>query len=113
MKVHVVDLKSESIASPISVRAYLNQMITEFKQLIAQVSHSSLFFFLLQLLVSSSTISCVDIIHGNVGFFLQSIKLTHVVRFPPRQQGCRPKPCVWSWSAAITTFGFCMFQTRH
>lgn len=37
MKVHVVDLKSETIASPISVRAYLNQTITEFKQLIAQV----------------------------------------------------------------------------
>lgn len=37
VKVHVVDLKSESIASPISVRAYLNQTITEFKQLIAQV----------------------------------------------------------------------------
>lgn len=49
VKVHVVDLKSESIASPISVRAYLNQMITEFKQLIAQVSHSSLFFHCLLL----------------------------------------------------------------
>lgn len=41
MKVHVVDLKSETIASPISVRAYLNQTITEFKQLIAQVSYFS------------------------------------------------------------------------
>lgn len=40
MKVHVVDLKSETIASPISVRAYLNQTITEFKQLIAQVFYS-------------------------------------------------------------------------
>uniref|UniRef100_A0A3Q3MWL6 Ubiquitin carboxyl-terminal hydrolase 47 n=1 Tax=Mastacembelus armatus TaxID=205130 RepID=A0A3Q3MWL6_9TELE len=38
VKVHVVDLKNETIASPISVRAYLNQTITEFKQLIAQVS---------------------------------------------------------------------------
>jgi len=37
VKVHVVDLKSESIAAPVSVRAYLNQTITEFKQLIAQV----------------------------------------------------------------------------
>lgn len=37
VKVHVVDLKTESIASPISVRAYLNQSITEFKLLIAQV----------------------------------------------------------------------------
>lgn len=37
VKVHVVDLKSETIAAPISVRAYLNQTITEFKQLIAQV----------------------------------------------------------------------------
>lgn len=43
VKVHVVDLKSETIASPISVRAYLNQTITEFKQLIAQVSYSSKF----------------------------------------------------------------------
>lgn len=38
MKVHVVDLKNETIASPVSVRAYLNQTITEFKQLIAQVT---------------------------------------------------------------------------
>uniref|UniRef100_A0A671XKJ1 Ubiquitin carboxyl-terminal hydrolase 47 n=1 Tax=Sparus aurata TaxID=8175 RepID=A0A671XKJ1_SPAAU len=38
VKVHVVDLKSETIASPISVRAYLNQSITEFKQLIAQAT---------------------------------------------------------------------------
>lgn len=45
VKVHVVDLKSETIASPISVRAYLNQTITEFKQLIAQVSYFSLFFY--------------------------------------------------------------------
>lgn len=37
VKVHVVDLKSENIAPPISVRAYLNQTITEFKQLISQV----------------------------------------------------------------------------
>lgn len=43
MKVHVVDLKSETIATPISVRAYLNQTITEFKQLIAQVLYSPLF----------------------------------------------------------------------
>lgn len=47
VKVHVVDLKSETIASPISVRAYLNQTITEFKQLIAQVSVFMLFFTLL------------------------------------------------------------------
>ncbi|KAK7169798.1 hypothetical protein R3I94_000134 [Phoxinus phoxinus] len=38
VKVHVVDLKSESIAAPVSVRAYLNQTITEFKQLIAQAA---------------------------------------------------------------------------
>uniref|UniRef100_A0A669DY37 Ubiquitin carboxyl-terminal hydrolase 47 n=1 Tax=Oreochromis niloticus TaxID=8128 RepID=A0A669DY37_ORENI len=38
VKVHVVDLKSETIASPVSVRAYLNQTITEFKQLIAQAA---------------------------------------------------------------------------
>lgn len=39
VKVHVVDLKSESIAAPVSVRAYLSQTITEFKQLIAQVQN--------------------------------------------------------------------------
>ncbi|XP_026868711.2 ubiquitin carboxyl-terminal hydrolase 47 isoform X3 [Electrophorus electricus] len=38
VKVHVVDLKSETIAAPVTVRAYLNQTITEFKQLIAQAS---------------------------------------------------------------------------
>uniref|UniRef100_A0A8C7XZB5 Ubiquitin carboxyl-terminal hydrolase 47 n=1 Tax=Oryzias sinensis TaxID=183150 RepID=A0A8C7XZB5_9TELE len=38
VKVHVVDLKSETIAPPISVRAYLNQSITEFKQLIDQAT---------------------------------------------------------------------------
>lgn len=37
VKVHVVDLKSENITPPVSVRAYLNQTITEFKQLISQV----------------------------------------------------------------------------
>ncbi len=39
VKVHVVDLKRECIAAPVSVRAYLNQTITEFKQLIAQVQN--------------------------------------------------------------------------
>ncbi|XP_061610130.1 ubiquitin carboxyl-terminal hydrolase 47 isoform X3 [Phyllopteryx taeniolatus] len=38
VKVHVVDLRTETIAAPISVRAYLNQTITEFKQLIAQAT---------------------------------------------------------------------------
>lgn len=37
VKVHVVDLKQETVASPISVRAYLNQTVTEFKYLIAKV----------------------------------------------------------------------------
>lgn len=46
VKVHVVDLKTETIALPISVRAYLNQSITEFKQLIAQVSSSFPFILL-------------------------------------------------------------------
>lgn len=41
VKVHVVDLKSETITTPVSVRAYLNQTITEFKQLIAQVCFHS------------------------------------------------------------------------
>lgn len=92
MKVHVVDLKSESIASPISVRAYLNQMITEFKQLIAQVSPSSLFFYC-NVLSPSSTVSFVYIIHGNV---LQTINLTYVVCFFPgdrpvgRNHACGP-----------------------
>lgn len=52
VKVHVVDLKSEIIASPVSIRAYLNQTITEFKQLIAQVSYSPHF---VPCIVSSST----------------------------------------------------------
>ncbi|XP_036399322.1 ubiquitin carboxyl-terminal hydrolase 47 isoform X2 [Megalops cyprinoides] len=38
VKVHVVALKSETIAPPVSVRAYLNQTVTEFKQLIAQAT---------------------------------------------------------------------------
>lgn len=42
VKVHVVDLKNENIAAPVSVRAYLNQTITEFKQLISQVLFCSL-----------------------------------------------------------------------
>lgn len=37
VKVHVVDLKTESVAPPISVRAYLNQTVSEFKQLISKV----------------------------------------------------------------------------
>ncbi|KAJ8412867.1 hypothetical protein AAFF_G00104490 [Aldrovandia affinis] len=38
VKVHVVGLKSETIAPQVSVRAYLNQSVTEFKQLIAQAT---------------------------------------------------------------------------
>lgn len=57
MKVHVVDLKSETIASPISVRAYLNQTITEFKQLIAQVSYSAQFLHSVFFSSSSSSSS--------------------------------------------------------
>uniref|UniRef100_A0A8C9U9M2 Ubiquitin carboxyl-terminal hydrolase 47 n=1 Tax=Scleropages formosus TaxID=113540 RepID=A0A8C9U9M2_SCLFO len=38
VKVHVVSLKNETIASPVSVRAYLNQTVAEFKQLIAQAT---------------------------------------------------------------------------
>ncbi|XP_074086422.1 ubiquitin carboxyl-terminal hydrolase 47 isoform X2 [Macrotis lagotis] len=36
VKVHVVDIKTESVAPPVSVRAYLNQTVTEFKQLISK-----------------------------------------------------------------------------
>ncbi|XP_067152240.1 ubiquitin carboxyl-terminal hydrolase 47 isoform X7 [Apteryx mantelli] len=39
VKVHVVDLKTESVAPPISVRAYLNQTVLEFKQLISKATH--------------------------------------------------------------------------
>ncbi|KAF4009021.1 hypothetical protein G4228_000018 [Cervus hanglu yarkandensis] len=39
VKVHVVDLKTESIAAPITVRAYLNQTVTDFKQLISKAIH--------------------------------------------------------------------------
>lgn len=55
VKVHVVDLKSETIAPPVSVRAYLNQTIMEFKQLIAQVDfvkHSPSIYPLLSLFTS-------------------------------------------------------------
>lgn len=38
VKVHVVDLKAESVAAPVTVRAYLNQTVIEFKQLISKVS---------------------------------------------------------------------------
>ncbi|XP_029438913.1 ubiquitin carboxyl-terminal hydrolase 47 isoform X1 [Rhinatrema bivittatum] len=36
VRVHVVDLKSESISAPHNVRAYLNQTIMEFKQLVSK-----------------------------------------------------------------------------
>ncbi|XP_041445314.1 ubiquitin carboxyl-terminal hydrolase 47 isoform X1 [Xenopus laevis] len=36
VKVYVVDLKTETVASPVSVRAYLSQTIIEFKQLISK-----------------------------------------------------------------------------
>ncbi|XP_020857634.1 ubiquitin carboxyl-terminal hydrolase 47 isoform X3 [Phascolarctos cinereus] len=39
VKVHVVDIKAESVAPPVSVRAYLNQTVTEFKQLISKTIH--------------------------------------------------------------------------
>ncbi|GCB64524.1 hypothetical protein scyTo_0011764 [Scyliorhinus torazame] len=38
VKVHMVDLKTETLIPPISVRAYLNQTVAEFKQLISQVT---------------------------------------------------------------------------
>uniref|UniRef100_H3AQ70 Ubiquitin carboxyl-terminal hydrolase 47 n=1 Tax=Latimeria chalumnae TaxID=7897 RepID=H3AQ70_LATCH len=38
VKVHIVDLKTETIIPPVSVRAYLNQTVTEFKQLISQAT---------------------------------------------------------------------------
>nr|XP_045000810.1 ubiquitin carboxyl-terminal hydrolase 47 isoform X2 [Jaculus jaculus] len=38
VKVHVVDLKAETVAAPITVRAYLNQTVTEFKQLISKAT---------------------------------------------------------------------------
>lgn len=38
VKVHVVDLKAETVAAPVTVRAYLNQTVSEFKQLISKVS---------------------------------------------------------------------------
>jgi ubiquitin carboxyl-terminal hydrolase 47 len=41
VKVHVVDLKAETVAAPVTVRAYLNQTVTEFKQLISKVSLST------------------------------------------------------------------------
>ncbi|XP_040845044.1 ubiquitin carboxyl-terminal hydrolase 47 isoform X8 [Ochotona curzoniae] len=39
VKVHVVDLKAESVALPVTVRAYLSQTVTEFKQLISKATH--------------------------------------------------------------------------
>ncbi|XP_025028279.1 ubiquitin carboxyl-terminal hydrolase 47 isoform X4 [Python bivittatus] len=39
VKVHVVDLKQDTVAPPISVRAYLNQTVTEFKYLISKAIH--------------------------------------------------------------------------
>ncbi|KAM5247640.1 ubiquitin carboxyl-terminal hydrolase 47 isoform 7-T7 [Ctenodactylus gundi] len=39
VKVHVVDLKAETVATPVTVRAYLNQTVTEFKQLISKAIH--------------------------------------------------------------------------
>ncbi|XP_060622877.2 ubiquitin carboxyl-terminal hydrolase 47 isoform X3 [Anolis sagrei] len=39
VKVHVVDLRQETVAPPISVRAYLNQTVTEFKHLISKAIH--------------------------------------------------------------------------
>uniref|UniRef100_A0A6Q2XPH8 Ubiquitin carboxyl-terminal hydrolase 47 n=1 Tax=Esox lucius TaxID=8010 RepID=A0A6Q2XPH8_ESOLU len=41
VKVYVLDLNTETIAPPVSLRAYLNQSVTEFKQLIAQVRLSA------------------------------------------------------------------------
>lgn len=66
VKVHVVDLKSETIASPISVRAYLNQTITEFKQLIAQVSYYTQFLHCIFVSLSSSCSFSSSILNINI-----------------------------------------------
>ncbi|XP_068947330.1 ubiquitin carboxyl-terminal hydrolase 47 isoform X4 [Petaurus breviceps papuanus] len=39
VKVHVVDIKTESVSPPVSIRAYLNQTVTEFKQFISKTIH--------------------------------------------------------------------------
>ncbi|XP_058016011.1 ubiquitin carboxyl-terminal hydrolase 47 isoform X2 [Ahaetulla prasina] len=39
VKVHVVDLKQDTVAPPVSVRAYLNQTVSEFKYLISKAVH--------------------------------------------------------------------------
>lgn len=95
VKVHVVDLKCETIGPPISVRAYLNQTITEFKQLIAQV-----FAALYSTLPLSVVLSWICDYCCLMYVFISSL------------QGCLQRPCVWSLSAAIMTSGCCMFQTR-
>lgn len=132
MKVHVVDLKSETIAAPVSVRAYLNQTITEFKQLIAQVrflshclqTHTSqaLSVHLIMLMMHESQNLILDNLAASVdkftlGFEDGKFHLSHILLFlfiplfrPP---GCPQKPCESSWSAAIMTSGFSMCPTRH
>lgn len=128
VKVHVVDLKTETIASPISVRAYLNQTITEFKQLIAQVPCSSHFhcvsfsflnclsnakhcvssgrqFSLARVMVSSVCFTCSYIIYINLD------STFHV--FLCRQRGYQQNQCVWFWNGAIMTSGCSTFQTKH
>ncbi|XP_069479744.1 ubiquitin carboxyl-terminal hydrolase 47 isoform X2 [Ambystoma mexicanum] len=41
VKVHVVNLKTDTVASPVSVRAYLNQTVMEFKQLVSKAAELS------------------------------------------------------------------------
>ncbi len=38
MKVHVVDLKAETISPPVNVRAYTSQTLNDFKLIVAEVS---------------------------------------------------------------------------
>ncbi|XP_029701548.1 ubiquitin carboxyl-terminal hydrolase 47 isoform X1 [Takifugu rubripes] len=91
VKVHVVDLESETIAASVSVRAYLNQTVTEFKQLIAQATGLSAetmrvvlercYNDLRLLYVPNKTLKAEGFFRSNKVFVESSISSDHQVTF--------------------------------
>lgn len=95
VKVHVVDLKTETLAPPVNVRAYLNQTVAEFKQIISQVravSRLVLKFVLLFVLdLQSPTTHCC---HARLNVNLQAMFA----------QGTKQRICFYMISSILMCF---------
>ncbi|CAH2325585.1 ubiquitin carboxyl-terminal hydrolase 47 isoform X1 [Pelobates cultripes] len=95
VKVCVVDLKTETVAPPLSVRAYLSQTVTEFKQLISKstdlppdnmrVVLERCYNDLRLLNIQNKTLKAEGFFRSNKVFVESSDSLDHQLLFPDSQ----------------------------